>query len=547
MVRKLEKILRFGTLFLKYFSGLLTTTIMTVKNVGIKQLICLLTLASAFCFLSVFGQDKPLRVIVIGAHPDDADLCAGGTASLWASMGHQVKFLSLTNGDAGHQSMGGGALAIRRRAEAKESARRLGIAEYEVLDNHDGELLPSLDVRLQVIRRIRQWKADIVIIPRPNDYHPDHRNTGLVVQDAAYMVIVPNVASDTPPLEKNPYFMYCRDRFQKPNPFEPQIAVNIDPVFERKIYALDAHVSQFYEWLPWTVQRFDEVPADLLERRKWLATIRQRAITPAIRESLKKWYGDVRGEGIITAEAFEVCEYGRQPNEATIRKLFPMLGETNPAVRSVHTDEKIIIDGNLTEAVYQKAPRNILKNSVDKARIEDLNYETTTQVFHDNSHLYIAFRSGDRDIHSSFSKRDEHLWKEEAVEVFIDTDDEPNNYVEIEVSPKNVLFDSYIVDPANIDVEATRKFDLSNIQTAVSVEGSVNNRKDKDQQWTVEIAIPFSELVDNFHPEKLSEYKWKINFYRINRDTSELQFMSWSPTEGSFHRPERFGQLTFGH
>ena len=134
------------------------------------------------------AADAPLRVIVFGAHPDDCDLDAGGTAALWAAKGHQVKFVSVTNGDAGHQSEGGGALARRRRAEAQEAGRRFGIAEYEVLDNHDGELEPTLAVRQQVIRRIRQWNADVVIAPRPNDYHPDHRYTGVLVQDTAYMV-----------------------------------------------------------------------------------------------------------------------------------------------------------------------------------------------------------------------------------------------------------------------------------------------------------------------------------------------------------------------
>lgn len=111
-----------------------------------------LILASlVFLSLPIGGQTDALNILVIGAHPDDADICAGGTAIQWAEMGHNVKFLSLTNGDAGHQSMGGGALAKRRKAEAHEVAKRLGIAEYEVLDNHDGELIPSLDVRLQVI------------------------------------------------------------------------------------------------------------------------------------------------------------------------------------------------------------------------------------------------------------------------------------------------------------------------------------------------------------------------------------------------------------
>ena len=274
---------------------------------------------------SAFSQQTTLNIIVIGAHPDDCDLDTGGTAALWASLGHRVKFLSLTNGDAGHQSMGGGVLAKRRRAEAQESARRLGIAEYEVLDNHDGELMPNLEVRLQVIRRIRSWKADIVIFPRPYDYHPDHRNTGLVVHDAAYMVIVPNVASDTPPLEKNPVFLYSYDHFQKPQPFEADIAVSIDKVYEQKIHALDAHVSQFYEWLPWTSGQLNQVPKGLQERKKWLAEKRKGRITPSIRASLIKWYGEEKGGKVLIAEAFEICELGRQPTDEELKILFPMI------------------------------------------------------------------------------------------------------------------------------------------------------------------------------------------------------------------------------
>lgn len=491
------------------------------------------------------AQNQPLQVIVIGAHPDDADLCAGGTAALWASMGHQVKFLSLTNGDAGHQSMGGGVLAKRRRAEAKESARRMGIAEYEVLDNHDGELIPSLDVRLQVIRRIRQWNADIVILPRPNDYHPDHRNTGLVVQDAAYMVIVPNVASDTPPLEKNPVFLYCQDRFQKPNPFEPDIAVNIDGVLEKKMDGLDAHESQFYEWLPWTVQALDQVPENKETRKQWLSEVRKRPIQPMVLAALEKWYGKEVAAEVKQAEAFEICEYGRQPNDEAIKDLFPMLGASIPSIVSYQIQNPISIDGNLDEPIYKRAAKMYLKNSITKASIFDPNYETYIQVFHDHQNLYIAFSCMDNDIHSSFSKRDEYLWKEEAVEVFIDTDTEPDNYVELEVSPKNILYDSYIVDPQNIDIEKTLKYNMKGIQTAVNVDGTVNKRGDKDKRWTVEIAVPFAELVDGFQPNQLQNYSWKINFYRINHDESPLKYMAWSPTQGSFHQPVKFGQLIF--
>jgi LmbE family N-acetylglucosaminyl deacetylase len=286
--------------------------------------------STAALFLLAAGtlaaQDGKLRVIAFGAHPDDCDIRSGGTAAKFAQMGHAVKFVSVTNGDAGHQSQGGGALAKRRREEAKESGRRLGI-EYDVLDNHDGELLPTLDVRHQVIRKIREWNADIVLAPRPNDYHPDHRYTGVLVQDAAYMVVVPNVTPDTPPIRKNPVFLYFEDRFQRPNPFRPDIAISIDDVWDKKVAALDAHVSQFYEWLPWVDGRLSEVPKDENARKQWLAKERSGRISPAVRATLEKWYGPERAKSIQRAEAFEVCEYGRQPSEQELRQLFPMLGK----------------------------------------------------------------------------------------------------------------------------------------------------------------------------------------------------------------------------
>jgi LmbE family N-acetylglucosaminyl deacetylase len=284
-----------------------------------------LTLIGAAALCAQTDPSK-LRIIAIGAHPDDCDIRVGGTAAKWAAMGHAVKFVSVTNGDAGHQTEGGGALARRRRAEAQEAGRRLGIT-YDVLDNHDGELVPSLDVRHQIIRKIREWNADLVLAPRPNDYHPDHRYTGILVQDAAYMVVVPNVTPDTPALRKNPVFMYFEDGFQKPSPFRPDVAVDITDGYEKKVDALDAHVSQFYEWLPWVDGRLAEVPKDPSERRKWLANRRGRGPSPAIRESLAKWYGPQRAAQVQHAEAFEVCEYGRRPNEADLKVLFPMLGK----------------------------------------------------------------------------------------------------------------------------------------------------------------------------------------------------------------------------
>ena len=279
------------------------------------------------CCLSLLNaQEKPLQIIMIGAHPDDCDIKSGGTAALFIAMGHKVKFLSVTNGDAGHMKEGGGMLAQRRLEETKEVSKRLGV-NYEVLDNHDGELLPTLAIRMEVIKRIREWNADVVIAPRSNDYHPDHRYTGILVQDAAFMVGVPNIAPDTPPLRKNPVFLYFQDNFKKPNPFQPDIAVDISSVIDKKIYSLDAHQSQFYEWLPWIGGYENQIPEEQFERLAWLKKLRGNGITPAVKSSLEKWYGIAKAGQVSFAESFEICEYGSRPSEEDIKRLFPMLGK----------------------------------------------------------------------------------------------------------------------------------------------------------------------------------------------------------------------------
>ncbi len=264
-----------------------------------------------------------LRVIAFGAHPDDCEGRFGGTAAKWAKAGAAVKFVSVTNGDAGHQEMGGAALARRRYAEAQEAARRLGIAEYEVMNNHDGELMPTLEARRQIIRAIRQWRADIVLAPRPNDYHPDHRYTGILIQDAAYMVVVPNIVAESPALRRNPVFMYYEDNFQKPAPFRPDVPVNIDDVWPTKMDGMDAHVSQVYEWLPWVDGSLDQVPKDPAARKEWLMKRRSGRVSTAVRAALEKRYGAEAAQKIQHAEAFELCEYGRRPSMEELQTLFP--------------------------------------------------------------------------------------------------------------------------------------------------------------------------------------------------------------------------------
>lgn len=288
--------------------------------------ILILFLLSFFFAFTTQAQNSKINVVVIGAHPDDADVDVGGTAYQFAQMGHNVLFVSLTNGDAGHFSKGGGALAKIRMKEAEEAGKRIGVT-YKVLDNHDAELMPTLKLRHNIIRIIRNWNADVVITHRPYDYHPDHRNTAIAVQDAAFLVTVPNVAPDVPALKVNPVFLYSHDNFQKPNPFQPDIAVDISDVYDKKVYGMAAHESQFFEWLPWLNGKLEEVPDNEQDRLEWLGKMRINTPSAAMRKSLEKWYGEETAEKAKAVEAFEICEFGRHPSDEDIKMLFPMLGK----------------------------------------------------------------------------------------------------------------------------------------------------------------------------------------------------------------------------
>lgn len=269
-----------------------------------------------------------INIVLIGAHPDDCEIKAGGVCVKWAREGYRVVLIAMTNGDIGHYKMAGGPLARRRAAEARLSAERAGVDCF-VLDNHDGELEPTLVVRKQIVRLIREFEADVVITHRPNDYHPDHRNTSQVVHDSAYMVTVPYFCPDVPCLEKNPVFLYMMDTFEKPCPFEADIAVDVGDAMDAKWSMLDAMESQVYEWLPWHDGVLDEVPTDdPAHRLKWLKKrwgpyFRQ----PAKRASgaLARWYGKTAASKIRYAELFELSEYGHQASDTEIRRIFPFL------------------------------------------------------------------------------------------------------------------------------------------------------------------------------------------------------------------------------
>ncbi len=274
---------------------------------------------------SAAQKSTPLNILIFGAHPDDPDISAGGVAARYSQQGHRVKMVSLTNGDAGHHKEGGAPLAWRRREEAANAGKCLG-ADYITLDIHDGTLLPTLENRNMVIALIREFQPDLITVHRPNDYHPDHRYASQLVQDASYMITVPNVVSHIPHLRKMPVIVYTQDHFQKPYPFQPAVVVAIDDVFEQKIDALHCHTSQMYEWLPYNGRYEEQVPEGDAARRAWMKEFRSPRLASAAnlyRDKLIELYGAERGQQIQYAEAFEACEYGTPLTDENMSVLFP--------------------------------------------------------------------------------------------------------------------------------------------------------------------------------------------------------------------------------
>jgi len=265
------------------------------------------------------------RILVIGAHPDDADIKAGGLACLWAQRGFDVQFVAMTDGSAGHHQIAGPQLAARRKAEAAASAQVAGI-RYQVLDNPDGELAHSIENRRRVVRLIREFMPDLVITHRPDDYHPDHRNTGLLVRDAAYMVTVPPHVASVPYLRRNPIFGHLYDGFTKPWPYDPDVVVDIDPVADLKLAMLHCHTSQVYEWLPYNMGLEHEVPEDEDARLAWLRLRymeRDRRRADQFRDKLVARYGQEHGNAVRHAETVEISEYGAPLTQEDAKRLFP--------------------------------------------------------------------------------------------------------------------------------------------------------------------------------------------------------------------------------
>ncbi len=269
----------------------------------------------------------PPKLLVLGAHPDDAEFHAGGLAALYARRGFGVKLVSVTDGAAGHHEVWGPPLAKRRKEEAAAAARLIG-AESEVWPFPDGRLAPTFDVRERIIAELRTFQPDLVLTHRTCDYHPDHRAVGHAVRDASYLVTVPSVVPEAPILRKAPVIAYLPDRFMRPAPIAPDVVVDIDDVLEITVDMLAAHVSQVFEWLPYNQGTLELVPGDEAGRRAWLrgwAGAWPRTLADRYREALVATYGEQRGRAIEFAEVFEISEYAAQLDADARARLFPFV------------------------------------------------------------------------------------------------------------------------------------------------------------------------------------------------------------------------------
>ena len=263
-------------------------------------------------------MERKIKVLCIGAHPDDCDIRAGGLTAKLRAAGHEVMYVSATDGSAGHQEMPAPALRARRQAEADAVAKLFGI-EYLVLPNPDGSLEATLENREEMIRIIRRFSPDIVLTHRTNDYHPDHRNTAVLVQDSSFTLLVPLIVPDTPAMRKAPCILFLYDRFQHPYPFAPDVAIATDEVIDKKMEALLCHESQLLEWLPWVRHQSDILNAPTREAACRAAVKYRKGndarVADECRSLLIDEYGRERGEKVQYAESFEVSEYGSPLSE----------------------------------------------------------------------------------------------------------------------------------------------------------------------------------------------------------------------------------------
>ena len=226
---------------------------------------------------------KVLRILGLGAHPDDMEWHCGGTLARYARAGHKVFICHVSNGDKGSFRYSSAELARVRRKEAVAAARVVG-AESLTCDLPDGEVVLNVENERRVTEAIRRARPDVVIATDPNDYHGDHRAVGEMAIHSTFMATCPLYKTASRHLAKVPILYFC-DTSSGVN-FQPTEYVDITDFLAIKVRMMVAHKSQ----LAWIGQRHkSEVQQHVAEEFK--ATARFRGMQC----------------GVKYAEAFRIC------------------------------------------------------------------------------------------------------------------------------------------------------------------------------------------------------------------------------------------------
>jgi hypothetical protein len=206
----------------------------------------------------------------------------------------------------------------------------------------------------------------------------------------------------------------------------------------------------------------------------------------------------------------------------------------------LRTGAPITIDGKLDDAPWAKAGR--IDDFVLNLDGSPLPYKTEARMLYDDSFLYFSFRCVDDNIWATFRFRDQHLWNEEVVEVFLQADPHQTSYIELEVNPLGTMLDIYLLDirkPLHYESWNSEK-----LKWAVQVIGRVDG-KGGDQEWTCEIAVPLEDIVSAPHLPPRAGDRWRMNLYRVEQKPQPA-LIAWSPTfKDDFHLPAMFGEIVF--
>lgn len=228
-------------------------------------------------------------------------------------------------------------------------------------------------------------------------------------------------------------------------------------------------------------------------------------------------------------------------------KYAPMLTQPDGYV-CYRTDGKLKIDGKLDEASWQKAQPTSAFADISGEGFPKPKYETRAKMLWDDEYLYIGAVLQEEDIKAKLTQRDTIIYYDNDFEVFIDPDGDGHHYYEIETNARGVIFDLMLDKPYRSKGNFLLQWDCPGLKLAVHHDGTLNNPKDKDRQWSVEMAIPYKALMMNFdNPLKAGNY-WRINFSRVQwlKAGGPEENWVWMPTgKIDMHMPDRWGFLYF--